>query len=369
MPFYSKALQHGDVIKLVGTARKMEDNFDLSRFKAKILASHKKPVIALNMGHVGRLSRILNGFLTPVSHPVLPFRAAPGQLSAAEIRRGLSTLGMLHPKRFFLFGKPISASRSPALHNRLFQLCGLPHHYGLLETTRAEDIQETIRSLDFGGASVTIPLKRDVMGLLDEVTEAARLIGAINTIIPGRNHGCEGSHLIGDNTDSRGMIYCLLSAGAAPKCGGAAASGMVVGSGGTARAAIYALHQLGYSPIHISARDQGKSSALAASFPLLFNVRSCSIGLRPSVIISTVPANTPMDVSTKDAVTAALQHDDVSSNQGKILLEMAYTPSHTPLMVEAEKQGWKTIPGLEALAAQGWYQVRRTPHRPAADVT
>ena len=367
IPFYNKALQHGDVIKLVGFAREMEDNFDLYRFKARILESHRKPMIALNMGPIGRLSRILNGFLTPVSHPDLPFRAAPGQLSAAEIRQGLSTLGVIKSKRFFLFGRPISASRSPALHNSLFQLCGLPHHYSLLETDRAEDVEETIRSPNFGGASVTIPLKRDIMGFLDEVTGAARLIGAVNTIIPGGKDGCGGSYLVGDNTDYRGMMYCLSSIGAELKGGAATTSGMVVGSGATARAAIYALYKLGYSPIHVSARDQGKSSALAASFPPLFHVSSSSAGARPSVIISTIPANTPMDASTKDAVTSALKfhHDDMSSNQEKVLLEMAYTPKHTPLMIEAEKQGWKTIPGLEALAAQGWYQVRLKLHNPA----
>ncbi len=137
IPFYNKALQHGDVIKLVGAAKTMEDNFSLSSFKARMLAAHDKPMITLNMGSFGKLSRVLNGFMTPVSHPALPSKAAPGQLSAAEIRQGLSLIGELEPRAFYLFGKPISSSRSPALHNALFQQAGLPHRYSLFETDNA----------------------------------------------------------------------------------------------------------------------------------------------------------------------------------------------------------------------------------------
>ncbi|KAJ2893152.1 uncharacterized protein MKZ38_008986 [Zalerion maritima] len=362
IPFYNKALQHGDIIKLVGVATKIEDNFDLARFRAKMVASHDKPMIMLNMGPVGKLSRILNGFLTPVSHPTLPFKAAPGQLSAAEIRASLATLGKMDARNFFLFGKPISKSRSPALHNSLFRQTGLPHSYGLLETDQVRDIRETIRSPEFGGSSVTIPLKLDIMPLLDEVTEAAQLIGAVNTVMVQRNaagvagHG--SSRLVGDNTDYRGMMYCLSSAGAVAKPQGQSApsSGMVVGSGGTARAAIYALHSLGYSPIHIVARSSDKSKALASTFPESFNVRPSGGGARPAVVVSNIPADKPMDEAVHEAVAAALKLGSDVSDQRRVLLEMAYTPKRTNLMAEAESYDWKTIPGLEVLTAQGWYQ-------------
>jgi pentafunctional AROM polypeptide len=89
------------------------------KFKAWAEEAHDVRVIAINMGRKGQLSRILNSFMTPVSHPALPFKAAPGQLSAAEIRQGLALMGEIEPKKFYLFGKPIAASRSPALHNTL----------------------------------------------------------------------------------------------------------------------------------------------------------------------------------------------------------------------------------------------------------
>ncbi|KOS19500.1 Pentafunctional AROM polypeptide [Escovopsis weberi] len=141
------------------------------------------------MGTAGKLSRILNGFLTPVSHPDLPFKAAPGQLSAAEIRQGLSLMGEIESRDFYLFGKPIAQSRSPALHNSLFKHVGLPHRYQLFETDRVEDLLHLLRKPGFGGASVTIPLKRDVMKHVDVLTPAAKMIGAINTIVPSSKGG------------------------------------------------------------------------------------------------------------------------------------------------------------------------------------
>jgi len=365
MPLYNRALQHGDVIKLVGVATRVEDNFDLARFKDKVLESYNKPMIALNMGSAGKLSRILNGCLTPVSHPALPFKAAPGQLSAAEIRSGLSMLGMLTEKHFFLFGKPISASRSPALHNSLFQQTGLPHSYSLFETDVATDIQNLIRSDDFGGASVTIPLKLDVIEFLDEVTDSAKTIGAVNTIIPSSPTSAGPARLIGDNTDWLGMAYSLKSAGAVCQAG---LSALVIGSGGTSRAAIYALQSMGYSPVYLTARNATNCQKLITSLPSTFPIKVATHssdlgGARPNVIISTVPADQNMDSGVAEVVSAALSPDTAvetainSHESSRILLEMAYTPRHTPLMQRAEESGWTTIPGLEVLAAQGWHQV------------
>lgn len=102
MQHYNTALQYGDIIKLVGCARAIEDNFALAKFKSDMEAAHSVPLIAINMGAKGKLSRILNRFMTPVAHPALPFLAAPGQLSAAEIRGSLSLLGEITPKKFYM---------------------------------------------------------------------------------------------------------------------------------------------------------------------------------------------------------------------------------------------------------------------------
>jgi 3-dehydroquinate dehydratase type I len=83
MPFYQRAAQYGDVIKLIGTAKCMQDNIELEAFRARV--KDGKPLIAVNMGDKGKLSRVLNEFLTPTTHILLPFVAAPGQLTDQQI--------------------------------------------------------------------------------------------------------------------------------------------------------------------------------------------------------------------------------------------------------------------------------------------
>ncbi|KAM7206215.1 putative PENTAFUNCTIONAL AROM polypeptide [Rhypophila sp. PSN 637] len=363
IPFYNKALQFGDVIKLVGVASTLEDNFDLAKFKSEMLRAHHKPMITLNMGIAGKLSRILNGFLTPVSHPALPSKAAPGQLSAAEIRQGLGLIGELEARSFYLFGKPISSSRSPVLHNTLFEQQGLPHEYSLFETDDVKDVEDLIRAPHFGGASVTIPLKLDIMKLLDEVSDAAKTIGAVNTIIPLHSSTHDKKQkLRGDNTDWKGMVFSLQSTGLV---GGTGHSAMVIGSGGTARAAIYALHAMGYSTIYVVARTQARVQELVDGFPAEYGLKWLDnpAGLAeleksklPRVVVATVPADKPIDTTMGDILNKVLQTPAPEDGSQRVVLEMAYTPPRTPIMVKAEESGWKTIPGLEVLAAQGWYQ-------------
>lgn len=381
VPHYNKALLYGDIVKLVGVAKEQADNARLLEFKNWAQSAHDTPLIAINMGSEGQLSRIQNAFLTPVSHPVLPFKAAPGQLSAAEIRLGLSLHGEIKSRQFYLFGKPISQSRSPAMHNALFKATGLPHHYGLLETETVAEVESVIRSVNFGGASVTIPFKLDIIPYLDEVADDARIIGAVNTIIPDpsrRSAKNSGHYLIGRNTDWRGMTLVLRNAGAQTHSHMKnIQSGLVVGGGGTARAAIYALRDMGYSPIFVLGRSPEKLRELVESFPSEYGleVLTCAqdveaVQTKPSVAIGTVPADQPLDAGVEEALHLLLQRnsspapasDQEQANaeeekaDRRVLLEMAYKPTVTPLVELAQKEGWATIAGLEVLAAQGVFQ-------------
>lgn len=363
MPYFNRALQHGDVVKLVGVARTQADNFALAAFRDRMRAAHPDtPLIALNMGAAGRLSRVLNGFLTPVAHPSLPFAAAPGQLSAREIRQALAIVGDESgaAQRFYLFGEPIAHSRSPALHSALFAQAGLPHTYGLCATRDvAADVVPRVRAADFGGASVTIPLKVDVTTAVDRVTEAAKAIGAVNTIVR------RGDERVGDNTDWRGMIHALRGAGvSAVLPSEKPQAALVLGSGGTTRAAVYALHALGFAPVYVAARNASASQQLAAAFPASYDIRvldaaasQAQTTLPPTVAIATVPADKPMDAAVQKTFSGLLQRAAAElPDSPRVLLEMAYQPRVTPAMELAAGLGWQTVPGLEVLAAQGWYQ-------------
>ena len=313
------------------------------------------------MGRAGQLSRIQNEFLTPVSHPSLPFKAAPGQLSAAEIRTALSLHGFIPPLQYHLFGKPITQSKSPAMHNAAFRATGLPHTYSLFETDTASNLSDTLRSPSFGGASITIPLKLSILPFLDSISQDAQIIGAVNTIIadPPRKStkDPDGHHLTGRNTDWLGMSKVLTNAGARP---GQGQSGLVIGGGGTARAAIYTLHALKYSPIYVLGRSQVKIQELVSTFPEEYDLKplitiseaqSIPNDALPTIAIDTIPADKPID----PGMQAALEYI-FSQAKGGILLEMAYKPAVTPLMQLAK--GWKTIPGLEVLAGQAYYQFK-----------
>jgi pentafunctional AROM polypeptide len=373
IPFYNRALQYGQVIKLVGMAKSLQDNFALAEFKAWAESSHPVPVIGINMGEHGKLSRILNNFMTPVSHPLLPSATAPGQLSAADIRRGLSLMGEITPKRFYIFGSPVQQSRSPPMHNTLFRETGLPHSYHIHETTDLNDVKAIIRSADFGGASVTIPLKQDIRPLLDSVGPEVEAINAINTIVPVTStdaNGKETTELVGRNTDYLGMVLVLRNSGAQGSAG--LHSGLVIGGGGTSRAAIYALHEMQYSPIYLLGRTPSKLSKLVEEFPKEYDIRIvpnveyvATLDKLPTVAIGCFPADQPIDPSIRETLCAIFEkaaEEKFEENapigslppEGKrILLEMAYKPPVTSLIQLAQDAGWKTVNGLEVLVGQG----------------
>lgn len=366
IPFYNRALQYGTVIKLVGVAKSMQDNFALAEFKTWAASAHPVPLIAINMGELGKLSRILNGFMTPVSHPLLPSATAPGQLSAAEIRSALALMGEIPAKKFCIFGTPVQHSPSPRLHNQLFKTAGLPHTYSIRETGDASTIVDFIRSPDFGGASVTIPLKQDVRQYIDGVGPEVEAIGALNTIVPetviNEATGKEVTKLIGRNTDYLGMRLVLRTTGTNGAQGGG--SGLVIGGGGTSRAGIHTLKELGYSPIYLLGRNVEKMEELKKDFPTEYNLQVLSSpeqvkGLKslPKVAIGTIPADKPIDPLIRETLIEVFEQVKiVDPKSERILLEMAYKPPVTSLIQLAMDAGWTTVNGLEVLVGQGVHQ-------------
>lgn len=357
---YTLASRFGDIVKIVGKADTLQDNFVLHDFVAKAnLQRGAKPIIAINMGVEGQMSRILNATLSPVTHPLLPSKAAPGQLSFAQIQKALNLLGQLPAKRYFLFGNPITHSMSPTLHNTGFEVLGLPHTYELLETASVgEEVKATLAAPDFGGASVTIPFKLDVIPLLDKLSPAAEAIGAVNTIIPVIEEG--NRILYGDNTDWIGIRESIRSR--APSIGALAAA-LVIGAGGTARAAIYALQSLGAQRIYLFNRTASKAQALVDAFPdaPVKLIETLDVwpaeGPAPTVIVSTVPASaTTTDGTSPEAVLLPLALFDATVNG--VVVDMAYKPAETPLLTLAKSAApkWARVMGVEVLLEQGYVQ-------------
>ncbi|TCD61393.1 3-dehydroquinate dehydratase (3-dehydroquinase), partial [Steccherinum ochraceum] len=358
---YRAAAAVGDIVKLVGRANSLEDNFALHTFvQAKTSTPGSKPLLAINMGTEGQMSRILNRTLSPVTHPLLPNKAAPGQLSFNQIQSALHLIGQLPSAQFFLFGTPIAHSMSPTLHNTAFKLLGLPHKYELFETDAVgEEIKAAIASPDFGGASVTIPFKLDVIPLLDTLSPAAEAIGAVNTIIPVRS-GNGYQRLHGDNTDWIGIVESIRSR--LPTALHAPETALVIGAGGTSRAAIFALQKLGLRKIYLFNRSHSNAQVLSETFPdvnieVITSLGTWS-GQAPSVIVSTVPASaTSFDHLRSDALF--LPPEIFSNPEGGVVVDMAYKPADTPLLqLAAKATGWATVRGVDVLLEQGFVQFK-----------
>lgn len=127
--YYQRALTVGDIIKFVGTAKSVEDNLLLENFRS---IHTRKPLIAINMTEAGRMSRVLNKVLTPVTHESFPVKAAPGQLSVKEINEIAHIIGGLPAKEFMVVGNPVSHSRSLPTQCML-QGLESPHNYTFLK--------------------------------------------------------------------------------------------------------------------------------------------------------------------------------------------------------------------------------------------
>ncbi|KAF5366551.1 hypothetical protein D9758_008997 [Tetrapyrgos nigripes] len=370
---YDAADKLGDIIKVVSKANSSQDNFDLQQFVTRMNSRpNAKPFLAINMGTEGQLSRILNTTFTPVSHPLLPSKAAPGQLSFGEIQHALHLIGQMPSKRFYLFGNPISHSLSPTLHNTAFKTLGLPHTYELLETEAVDEmIKATVVAPEFGGASVTIPHKLNIIPVLDRLSPSAEAMGAVNTIVPVESADGKGRILLGDNTDWLG-IRGSISARIAPGC---IHSALIIGAGGTARAAIYALNNLHAKTIYLFNRTHAKALELVEAFPGV-NVQVVEeLGkwpggvVPPNVIVSAVPASETS--LSREPHRLHFPAELFAYRDGPaIVVDMAYKPVETPLLKLAKStaHNWETAQGVEVLLQQGYAQFelwnkRRCPQR------
>ena len=156
----------------------------------------------------------------------------------------------------YLIGRPVAHSLSPAIHEAAFAALGLPHRYLALDV--ADDALRAacgrLRDEDALGANVTIPHKERVVRYLDDVSDEARRIGAVNTIVR------RASRLHGENTDLFGFEAALWES----KVDLSGSSVLVLGAGGAARACVLSLLR-GGSRVRVANRTRDRAQALAAA--------------------------------------------------------------------------------------------------------
>ncbi|KAG9119329.1 hypothetical protein FRC07_005691 [Ceratobasidium sp. 392] len=302
---------------------------------------------------------------------------------------------MVAPARdkHYLFGYPILHSASPAFHNFIFQAMTTKKTYECWSTSHiTRDMMKVIRSPEFGGASVTMPMKVSIMGYLDEITPEALAVGAVNTIVPVTDPQTGRIKAVGTNTDYLGVRNSLLrqlssqanrSFSPLDTFAPGHAAALCIGGGGAARSAIHAMHTMCLAPIYLMNRDQGEIDALFECFPTLpllhlkhiseVEAKLAEPGAPPiAVIVSAIPAYLPVTDAERgvyNMITHILTQPYTVNNYSNLLhglplprqrlfLDMAYRPRNTPLLQIAGALNWEPIGGVQAMIEQGLAQSR-----------
>jgi shikimate dehydrogenase len=232
-----------------------------------------------------------------------------------------------------VLGWPVGHSRSPAMLNAAFRELGLDWRYLRLPVP-PELFDATVRALagsGYGGTNVTVPHKLAAHALCDELSETARAIGAVNTLsfADGRVHG--------DNTDAGGLIDAIGE----PVDGQRA---LVLGAGGAARAAVWALREAG-AEVAIWNRTPERAAALAAELGV-------SQAERPEPVDLLVNTTTVgLDGGKDDDALAALGLTHAQAPP--LVVDLVYGDRGTALVRWAERAGSRVVDGLEVLVRQG----------------
>lgn len=244
-------------------------------------------------------------------------------------------------------GHPIGHSLSPVLHRAAYKELGLDWSY------RAIDLDEShvgvfLGRLDdtWAGLSVTAPLKQAVMPYLTEISDLARTVGAVNTILVHR--AADRLRLMGDNTDVLGIVAAFEEF----LPGGVAGSVGIVGAGGTAAAALAAADMMGSAQTTVVARRITAAEALVAAVAPDTNTVAALAwsDVRDALAQERVIVTLPGDA-------AAPLADQLPERPGT-LLDVTYHPWPTTLAAAWQQRGGTVIPGHRMLLWQAVAQVR-----------
>ncbi len=242
-----------------------------------------------------------------------------------------------------LIGNPVRHTVSPQMHNAAFRALKLNYVYLAFEVEahRLGEAVKGLRSLGARGFNVTIPYKVEVMRFLDRLDPTAEKTGAVNTVVID-------DEMTGYNTDVVGVEAALREAG----CRGNGQA-MIIGAGGVARAAAYALRRLGYRDIIVANRTRERALRLAQLIEGLGGKpdvtpleKAGEYSRRCEVIVNCTPLGMVPDTDSTPLRSKEIPGDSV-------VLDLVYNPLKTKLLREAERAGARTVDGLVVLVEQG----------------
>lgn len=247
-------------------------------------------------------------------------------------------------KRVALFGSPVAHSVSPAMHNACFAALRMPWQYETIDVSAAHlsGHVEKLRGLDWAGANVTVPHKVAAAGLVDELSQSARAVGAVNTIV-----NTDGT-LVGHNTDVDGFIADLTAHGVEV----AKQPAVILGAGGAARAVAHALMSLD-AALRVVCRDPEAGRKLVATRSGAGDVFAWSAdGFRAAAEGAALIVNaTPIGMSPDDR--SSPWPLDLPLPRGAFVYDLVFNPVETSLVGTARRSRLNACGGLGMLVEQG----------------
>jgi shikimate dehydrogenase len=253
-------------------------------------------------------------------------------------------------RRLAVLGHPISHSLSPRLHQAAYATLGLDWRYEAVDVV-SDDLAGFVASRDaqWRGLSLTMPLKRAVLPLLDTRDDVVELIDVANTVLFEHRAGRRALH--GYNTDVAGAVEALRAAGTA------VGNVHVLGSGATATSVLLAVSRLGATTATVHTRSPARCGALrdaAGRFGLDLRVEETgspdeyrSTGAGADLVVSTLPGDAGAGVEMPEGMARTA-----------VLFDVAYDPWPSPLAARWQRVGGRVVTGLELLVRQALAQVR-----------
>ncbi|GAB1207730.1 hypothetical protein APSETT445_006460 [Aspergillus pseudonomiae] len=398
------------LVRILRVATEREDNAAVAKFINKIqsLPGEHLPIIAYNVGSLGRTSQVFNSTLTSVTHPAIKRptgnRTDP-LITSRDAVQALFQSYVLDPLQFYILGASVAYSLSPAMYNAAFHHCGMSHTYSIPESPSLTALDKLGRDPHFGGASVVQPWRVQIFQKLSSKSRHAEAIGAINTIMPlraradgtmfplqeqasRRNQAGPVLGWYGENTDWVGIMTCM-NRNLSPRnaISPLKTTGLVIGAGGMGRAAIYAMLRLGCRKIFIYNRTLSRAENVARHFnswaasqvgstKVVHVLKSLqdewpSDTCHPCLIASCVPADPDQD---EPPANFEMPMQWLESPTGGVVLEFAYKPLETPLLRQMRRfrsetgRPWVLVDGLDNVIEQAIAQFelltgRKAPRR------
>jgi shikimate dehydrogenase len=245
------------------------------------------------------------------------------------------------------FGDPIDGNPTGVMEEAAFAACGLNWRYMTIKV-KAEDLETAFagcKAMNFNGLNLTMPHKRNIIPLLDGMTQAAEIIGAVNTVL------VRDGKYIGENTDGKGFVTALLMSGAELT----GKNVTILGAGGAARAIAVECALAGAKKITIINRTETNGTELAQLIADKTPAESQYLPWTPAIAVpegtDILINGTCVGLHPNGHEKPDINYDTITANM--VVSDVVFNPVDPLFLQEARARGAKTVSGIGMLVQQG----------------